>query len=122
MMHEYDDLDRALFALPLEEPPTGLRDSIFAITLKAPRLEPASLGWWESIGVGVVLALAVWLVYAIVTNGTIAAQAMSALIVFGRALATPLVLFSLALGFSAVFIVSWLPSRPARIVVRSGRS
>ena len=36
MNGDYDDLDRALMALPLEEPPAGLRESILASTIYAP--------------------------------------------------------------------------------------
>jgi hypothetical protein len=122
MMHEYDDIDRALFSLPLEDSPRGLRESIMAMTVHSPAREPATLGIWESIWAGLALALTAWLAFAIVTNPAFAAQTLAALDAFGHGLTTPWMLFSLTLGFSAVFMVSVGNLRPIRIEVRSGRS
>ena len=54
----HDDLDRLLFALPLEEPPEDLRSSILANTIYRPAF-PISV--WETWILGSLLALAVWL-------------------------------------------------------------
>jgi energy-converting hydrogenase Eha subunit B len=123
-MHEYDDIDRALFALPLEAPPQGLREAILRSTVHAPRrvaaTAPAFL--WESIGVGVSLALAVWLTIALVANPGFAAQALSALIAFGRVLTDPATLTWLAVGASATLWLSIVTLRPVHARARSGRT
>ena len=59
-MTHNDDLDRALAALPLEEPPEGFRARVLAATVYAPRVpEPTrSLEPWL---LGTLGALLVWL-------------------------------------------------------------
>jgi hypothetical protein len=64
-----DELDRALFNLPLAEPPAGLRASILASTIYAPR---AMMRSWETIGIGVALALLAWMVVGFATDGALA--------------------------------------------------
>jgi hypothetical protein len=67
MMYDSDDaLDRALFALPLEEPPAGLRASI--LTATAYRPAPA-FTMWEAVFIGTVTAVMAWLVALIVLGG-----------------------------------------------------
>jgi hypothetical protein len=45
-MYEFDEIDRALFALPLEDPPPGLRQSILNCTVNAPAaVRSASAPW-----------------------------------------------------------------------------
>jgi hypothetical protein len=61
-----DDLDRALFSLPLAEPPAGLRASILGSTVFAPR---PLMRTWETVGIGVALALVAWLLVAVWTTG-----------------------------------------------------
>jgi hypothetical protein len=123
-MHEYDDIDRALFALPLEAPPQGLREAILRSTAYAPRqaaaTAPAFL--WESIGVGLSLALAVWLTIAFLTNPGFAAQASSALIELGRVLTDPAILTWFAVGASATAWLSFVTLRPLHVRARSGRT
>ena len=53
---EHDDLDRALFALPLEEPPAGLRASILRATVFAGPAVASPLGRAETVGIGIALA------------------------------------------------------------------
>ncbi len=53
-----DDLDRALFSLPLEEPPPGLRSAILAATTRAERRVP--FAGWEFGLLGGTLALVAW--------------------------------------------------------------
>ena len=128
-MHEYDDIDRALFALPLEAPPQGLREAILRATAYAPRqaeaVAPAFL-WesigWESIGVGLTLALAVWLTVALVTNPGLAAQVSSSLLAFSRVLSDPAALAWLAVGASATVCLSIVNLRPLHARARSGRT
>ena len=62
--HDDDDLDRALAALPLEEPPARLHARIMAATV----LRPAPLvRSWEIWLVGTLLALAAWLTWTFVS-------------------------------------------------------
>lgn len=67
MKYDSDDaLDRALFGLPLEEPPADLRASILTATVyrPAPLFKP-----WETALLGAVAAVAVWLVALVVLGG-----------------------------------------------------
>lgn len=67
MMYDSDDaLDRALFALPLEEPPAGMRASI--LTATAYRPAPA-FSVWEAAVIGTMAAVVVWLVVLIALGG-----------------------------------------------------
>jgi hypothetical protein len=67
MKYDSDDaLDRALFALPLEEPPADLRAAILTATVyrPAPLFKP-----WEIGLLGAVAAIACWLVGVVVLGG-----------------------------------------------------
>jgi len=67
MSHDnYDALDHALFALPLEEPPTDLRTSILAATAYRPA---PVFSMRDIVVIGLILATMVWLVAAIVAGG-----------------------------------------------------
>ena len=67
MMYRDDDaLDRALFALPLEEPPADLRASILTSTVYRPA---PVFSFWEITGLGVVAAVVVWLLALIAMGG-----------------------------------------------------
>jgi len=61
-----DALDRALFALPLEEPPADLRASILTATVygPAPMFKP-----WEVMTLATIGAVFVWLISLIVMGG-----------------------------------------------------
>lgn len=61
-----DALDRALFALPLEEPPADLRASILTSTVYRPA---PVFSFWEITGLGVMAAVLVWLVALIAMGG-----------------------------------------------------
>ncbi len=68
MKYDSDDaLDRALFALPLEEPPADLRASILSTTVyrPAPLFKP-----WELVLLGAIVAVMVWLVVLIAMGGS----------------------------------------------------
>lgn len=75
-----DALDRALFALALEEPPADLRASILTSTAyrPAPIFAP-----WEIAGLGFIAALVVWLAVLIAVGGgalfVASAQAIAAM-------------------------------------------
>jgi hypothetical protein len=67
MKYDSDDaLDRALFALPLEEPPEGLRASILTATVYRP--VPAFAAW-EIAAIGIVAALGIWFAMMIALGG-----------------------------------------------------
>lgn len=67
MMYDSDDaLDRALFELPLEEPPSDLRASILASTAYRPA-PPFSM--WEAAALGAIAAVTVWLAVLIALGG-----------------------------------------------------
>ncbi|HZY99476.1 MAG TPA: hypothetical protein VFE36_07870 [Candidatus Baltobacteraceae bacterium] len=100
MMYRDDDaLDRALFALPLEEPPADLRASILTSTVYRPA--PA-FSFWEITGLGVIAAVLVWLVALIAMGGgTLFVQTISAI---ASSLARPL---------SNVTTLAWLAAGAA---------
>ncbi|MFN2461527.1 MAG: hypothetical protein ABR591_12715 [Candidatus Velthaea sp.] len=60
-----DELERALLALPLEEPPAGLHGRILAATIYRPRL---TFRTWEIWAIGTALALMVWLTVLVLTG------------------------------------------------------
>lgn len=122
MNYEYDAIDRALFALPLEEPPKGLRQSILALTVHAPSAAEERIGWWESLALGLGLALAAFLAWSVVANPAFGAQIVAVLVTFGRVLSEPPMLAALTAGCSAVVWVSLMTFRPARVEVRSNRA
>lgn len=67
MKYDSDDaLDRALFALPLEEPPVDLRASILTATIYRP--EPLFKPW-ELVTLGTLAAVVIWLVTLVVMGG-----------------------------------------------------
>jgi len=122
MNYEYDEIDRALFALPLEEPPKGLRQSILALTVHAPPAAEERIGWWESFALGLGLALAAFLAWSVVTYPAFGGQIVAVLVTFGRVLSEPPTLAALTAGCSAVAWVSLMTFRPARVEVRSNRA
>jgi hypothetical protein len=67
MMYNDDaELERALFALPLEEPPSDLRASILSATIYRPA-PPFSA--WEATLVGALAAVLMWLIALIAMGG-----------------------------------------------------
>jgi hypothetical protein len=64
--NEFDALDRALFALPLEEPPADLRAAILQATVYR---QHHAFAWWESATFGALGAIGIWLIIAIVLGG-----------------------------------------------------
>jgi hypothetical protein len=92
-----DALDRALFALPLEEPPTDLRAAILATTVYRPA--PAFAAW--EIGVlAAIVAIVISLVTAVFMGGSTlfvhSAEAIGTTLT--RVLFNPAVLLWLAVG------------------------
>ena len=117
MNDDCDELDRALFALPLDEPPAGLRAGILAATLYAPAIRAPILRPWEVALVGGLLALAVLLALAAGRDPRLFAGLLTAV----RALTAPSTLAWLAAGVSTALWLSLINLAPLR-PFRSGRS
>lgn len=116
-----DELERALFALPLEEPPIDLRAGILAATVDRPRL---TFRAWEIWAVGTLVAFMVWLAFLVATSvpdiGGQIARAMSyGVDRFAEAI-TPATVMWLGLGASfAVWVSAFsLPASRRKIADR----
>jgi hypothetical protein len=104
-----DELDRALFALPLEEPPADLHQRIMSATVlrAAPAFRQWEL-WLLAAGVAVVGALALYVFTSTPDPGTRLADSITAVL-------RTLGLFSrstymwLAIGLSSAWWISSLP-------------
>ena len=122
-MKRYDsdeELERALFALDLEEPPADLRASILASTIYR---QPVPVKPWEVWALAGLCAVLVWLgvllahgtnVPAFTTIGAYVGVVLSAL-------AKPQMLFWLAAGAGMVLWVSQLNLTPAPGALRATR-
>ena len=105
--HSDEELEQALFTLPLEEPPTDLRASILAATIYR---TPFTVKPWEVWLFGGLLALLTWALVLVATGGamptiaTVSSYVSDALAVF----ATPQTLFWIAVGGAAALWVSQL--------------
>jgi hypothetical protein len=122
MNGDYDDLDRALMALPLEEPPVGLRDSILAATIYAPPLASIVLRTWEIVLIGTLLAVGSWLAIALAQNEALTSQLVESLEAIVAALAAPTTFMWLACGATVALGASLYGFVPRRVTVRSGHS
>ena len=89
-----DALDRALFALPLEEPPSDLRGSILTATAYRPA-PPFSA--WEAVGNGAISAVTVWLLVVVAMGG--APLFFTTLATIGRVT---------TVGLSNMYTLAWL--------------
>ena len=120
MNHSDDDLDRAIAALPLAEPPAGFHARVMAATVY--RTEPAVRGW-EVWLIGTLVAVAAWTTWAVATTphvtDRIAAAAMFAVQATAGLPSTYTVLW-LAVGVSAAWWISQLsvPTTRRRIEAR----
>jgi hypothetical protein len=115
--HDDEALDRALSALPLEEPPARLHDRIMAATV----LRPAPLAsGWEVWLVGTLVAVAAWCCWLLVRTPNavdrIAAALSDALESAG--LTSEYTLLWLAVGISAALWVSQLSVPASRVKIR----
>ncbi|GAC1417375.1 MAG: hypothetical protein NVSMB5_08090 [Candidatus Velthaea sp.] len=104
-----DELERALFALPLEVPPADLRARILGVTVYRPRL---TIRAWEIYVVGTLAALAVWMAFFVLTSvpdpgERIAAALASAMHTIGLAASSTTMLW-VALGISSALWISQL--------------
>ena len=118
MNDDFDDLDRALFALPLEVPPAGMREAILRSTSYAPASASAfALGRYEIIAIGSALAIFAWLLLVILADPSRASDVNSQITFVMRELAEPATLFWLATGASiaAYFSISFSGISGARL-------
>jgi hypothetical protein len=109
MRYENDDeLDRALCAIPLEEPPADLRASILAATIYRPALPAIPFRLWEAWALGAAIAVVVWLCALIAGGG--GDRAIASLDLLGSSalavITQPLTLLWIALGGAAAFWLS----------------
>jgi hypothetical protein len=123
MMYADDDaLDRALFALPMEEPPAGLRASILTATVYRPA--PA-FSFWEVALLGSLAAVVVWLIATVfLGGGALFAHTLAAIgSVVGRSLTNVATLAWLAAGTATAFWLTFFTgSQPLALAgQRSGR-
>ncbi len=119
-MNDYDDaLDRALAALPLEEPPAGFRARVMTATVYRP--EPVVRGW-EVWLIGTLLAVAAWLTWLVASAPHAGEQIAAGLtrVVQSAGLTSDYTVLWLAVGVSAAWWISELtvPASRARIEVR----
>jgi hypothetical protein len=127
MMYNDDaELERALFALPLEEPPADLRASILTATVYRPA-PPFSV--WEATLIGAIAAVSIWLIALIAMGG--APLFVGTLAAIATAIERPLyhvtTLAWLAAGIATAFWLSFFtgsqPFAPAvrRVEQQAGR-
>jgi hypothetical protein len=119
MNYDDDALDRALAALPLEEPPPGLHARIMAATVYRP--EPVARSW-EIWLIGTLIALAAWLSWLLVSapDAALRLTYAAANVVDLAGLTSDYTVLWLAIGTSAAWWISQLtfPARPARTEAR----
>jgi len=122
MNDDMDDLDRAIFALPLEAPPAGLREAILRATVYAESIVPAAFGRWEIAGIGGALALAAWFVLLAIADRDFAATFSAGAYALARAFADPATLAWLATGGSIAVLATFIGGGTLRLPVRTKRS
>jgi hypothetical protein len=123
MTDDFDELDRALFALPLEVPPPRLHQAILRSTVYAPPRpvgEPIRL--WECVFAGTALAVGVWLIVALVAIKGFAAAFNADVIAFERVFTEPNVLMWFGAGGAAAAWLTYLTSVGLRLPLRGARS
>lgn len=115
MKFDDDALDRALFALPLEEPPIDLRASILKATIyrPAPIFKP-----WELAVLGAVAAVMVWLIALIVLGGATlfadSAQIVGTAVTRALAQNTATIAWVAAGGGAAIWLSIFTGFQPSR--------
>lgn len=124
MNDDFDELDRALFALPLEVPPPGLRQAILNATVFAqPRATSESVVRpWEAWAVGGALGVAVWLVYALIAYKGFALAFTAETMATARAFAEPSTLVWLGAGAAVAAWLLFFNSFNLRLPLRGARS
>jgi hypothetical protein len=126
MYNDDAELERALFALPLEEPPSDLRASILTATVYRPA-PPFSV--WEATLFGAIAAILLWLIAQIAMGGApLFVQTLSAIgTTIGRPFYQVTTLAWLTAGIATAFWLSFFtgsqPFEPAvrRVEQQAGR-
>jgi hypothetical protein len=121
MNEDLDDLDQALFALPLDVPPAGMREAILRSTVYASMPSPLAFTRWEIAGIGAALALGTWLVLLAFWNHAFAAMFATNVYEVARAFGAPTTLAWLATGSAVVVIATFANFKLPRLPVRSSR-
>jgi hypothetical protein len=123
MNDDMDDLDRALFALPLATPPDGLRAALFDATVfAAPRAVVAVAKPWELWAVGAALAVAAWLCAMLVAYKGFAAAFTTQIDLAIRAFTEPTTLAWLSAGLLLSALYWYVSDRNFRLPLRGARS
>jgi hypothetical protein len=124
MNEDFDELDRALFALPLEVPPPGLRQSILNATVFARQRSAAEpmVRPWEAWIAGGSFAVAVWLVYALVAYKGFAVAFTDQTLGAARSFADPSTLVWLGAGAAVAAWLLFFNSFGLRLPMRGARS
>jgi hypothetical protein len=116
MNYDDDDLDLALAALPLEEPPASFHARIMAATVFRP--EPAARPW-EVWLLGTFVAVAAWLTWIVAATPHAGDRIVATLsdAVVNAGLSSEYTVLWLAIGASAAWWISSItfPSSPGRI-------
>jgi hypothetical protein len=103
-MEDFDELDRALFALPLAVPPADLRASILRATIYA---EPAApFAFAEIVGIGAAIAFAVWLAAYVLSNPAIGSALATGTSAVLREISEGQTLAWLAAGVAVVLVAN----------------
>jgi hypothetical protein len=121
MMMDDDDLDRALAALPLEQPPADLHARIMAATAYAPVPAAAPLPGWELWLAAVLSSLALWLAWVFVSTPHVVERLGTAIdrVVAGGDLSSASTVVWVAVGISAAWWITQLSvPQPERIRLR----
>lgn len=116
MTDEFDELDRALFALPLATPPPGLRTAILRATIDAPASVPTIVPFsrYELVGIGLALAVATWLLIAAVGDHRFAAALIENVSEIARRVANPATLTWITTGGAIAALFSLASFTPVR--------
>jgi hypothetical protein len=124
----FDELDEALFALSLEEPPADLRAAILQATIHAPAANLAFVSdaaperAWNPIAAGVGAAVLAWLCLAMLADRDLARTVADAIGAFVHLLGEPATIPWLALGAASVAAVQIADAWPKRLTIRGGRA
>ncbi len=114
-----DELEQALFALELEQPPRDLRAAILAATVYR---APATVKAWEIWAAGALCAVLVWFLLLIVRGGAIPAGTIDGYVRDALSvLAQPKLVFWAAVGAGAALWISQLNLTPAPGAARATR-
>lgn len=120
MNDDFDDLDRAIFALPLAEPPPDLRVAILRATvgMPLPAVATALFTRYEIVGIGLALAVAAWLVLAAIADHRFAATMTADAEGIVRVLAEPTTLAWMTLGGAIATVLTLANFAPVRRRIR----